>query len=211
MAEPEGQEPKSKAGSVKDLLLGAPRDLWVVIVVVLLESLSYFCMSFIFVLMLEKEYGMDDVGASGTYALFGIAISVYAILFGWVVDKLMVRRSMLLYAGLGVLSKALLGLVPSEVTLWLVMLGPLSFALSIGGTAVLAAIRRYTTANTRNVAFSVRYIAMNVGALLADESTLEGRPYLWLGVRDPVPTWGELKEEHDVLATETGRNTKRAA
>ena len=143
----------------------------IVIGVVFLESLAYFSMTFVYVLMLEEEYGMDDVGASTAYAVFGLAVSVYGILFGWTVDKLRVRKAIVLYVTLGVISKAVLGLVPSPVTMWIIVMGPLSFALAIGGTAILAAIRRYTTSATRNTAFSLRYIAMNVGALLAEPVT----------------------------------------
>lgn len=164
--------PQTGNGSgIKALFKGAPRDLWAVVAVVLLESMAYFTMSFLFILMLETEYDMGDVEASTAYALFGVAISVYGILFGWVVDRLRVRRSLILYSALGVVSKLVLGLVPSPVTLWLVMLGPLSFAISIGGTAVLAGVRRYTTRGTRNTAFAIRYIAMNVGALLAQPTS----------------------------------------
>lgn len=156
---------------LKELVMGAPRDLWVVVAGVLLESLAYFSMSFVFILMLEGEYMYDDVKSTSTYAAFGIAISMHGVLFGWLVDWLRVRRSLLLYAGLGLISKALLGLLPSEATLWVVMLGPMAFSLSIGGTATLAGIRRYTTDDTRNVAFSFRYVMMNLGALISEPVT----------------------------------------
>ena len=160
-------EVPKKAG-VKALLKGAPRDLFAVIAVVFLESLSYFCMTNTFILMLEGEYGMDDVQSTSIYAIFGIAISVYAIFFGWIVDVLLVRKSLLLHVGLGLVSKVLLGFMPSRPMLWIVLLGPLSFTLSIGGTTVLAAIRRYTTIHMLTVAFSLRYISMNIGSLVSE-------------------------------------------
>lgn len=162
---------KKAAGGIKDLLKGAPRDLFVVVVVVLLESLAYFAMTNMFILMLESEYGMNDTEASTVYASFGLAISVYAILFGWIVDHLLVRKSLLIHVGLGFVSKVAMGFMASRATLWIVLMGPLSFSLSMGGTAMLVAIRRYTTINTLTVAVSLRYVAMNIGSLISEPLT----------------------------------------
>lgn len=151
----------------RDVLKGASHNLWCLIFIVFLEAVAYFSVMELFMLMLEEEYGMDDVTASTTYAMFGIGISIHAILFGWVVDKLKVRKSLMLQLIISLFSKLLLGLFPSHIMLWLVMMGPLSFAISIGGTVVMVGIKRYTSVDSRAVAFSINYMAMNIGDIVA--------------------------------------------
>lgn len=150
-----------------DLVKGAPLDLWIIIIVVFMESFAYFSVSMIFMMTLEEEYGMNDVESSSVYAMFGVGVSIHSILFGWVVDKLFIRKSMLVHVGMLAVSKILLGLFPSRVMLWIMILGPLSFGLSIGATAVMVAIRRYTAVESRSVGFSLKYISMNIGAFVA--------------------------------------------
>jgi len=163
--QPSGEQPASPG--ITDLVKGAPRDFWVVIILVFFESFAYFSVTTVFMMTLEEEYGMNDVESSSTYAMFGLGVSMHSILFGWVVDKLRVRKSLLLHVVLLGIGKIAMGLFPYRPVLWIMMMGPISFSLSIGGTAVMVAIRRYTNVESRSVGFSLRYISMNMGAFVA--------------------------------------------
>ena len=145
----------------------APRELYLVYLMKLLESYGYFSFSLIMVLFLSDEFGQTDAQAGWVYGLFGMMITLYGLCVGVLIDNFGVRKSLILGSVLLLISRFSAMLTTSMGLMYvnLFFLMPLGTAL---GIPVLAtAIRRYTTADSRAVAFGLFYAAMNVAALLS--------------------------------------------
>ena len=145
----------------------APRELYLVYLMKLLESYGYFSFSLIMVLFLSDEFGQTDAQAGWVYGLFGMMITLYGLCVGVLIDNFGVRKSLILGSVLLLISRFSAMLTTSMGLMYvnLFLLMPLGTAL---GIPVLAtAIRRYTTADSRAVAFGLFYAAMNVAALLS--------------------------------------------
>ena len=72
----------------------APRELWILYVLKLLESFAYFSLSYVLVLYLSEEFGYSDQGAGWLYGFFGMLISLYGVFVGFIIDQLGVKRSL---------------------------------------------------------------------------------------------------------------------
>ena len=63
-------------------------QLWILYLLKLLESFAYFSLSYVLVLYLSEEFGYSDVAAGWVYGFFGMLISVYGVLVGFIIDQL---------------------------------------------------------------------------------------------------------------------------
>eukprot|EP00300_Choanocystis_sp_HF-7_P042714 c9421_g1_i1.p1 GENE.c9421_g1_i1~~c9421_g1_i1.p1 ORF type:complete len:499 (-),score=121.94 c9421_g1_i1:84-1580(-) len=145
----------------------APRELWIVYVLKLLESYGYFSMSLILTLYLSEEFGYDDVDAGLIYGVFGMLVSVYGIFVGFVIDNFGVQRSLILGHILLVAGRILLGIAKSQTVLLLVLFIIIPMGMCFGIPVMMTGIRRYTDSSNRTAAFGLFYQVMNVAALIA--------------------------------------------
>lgn len=76
------------------LLRTAPRELWLVYALKVLDSYGYFALSEVFTLLLTDEFGINDVTAGAYYGAWGTAITLYGILTGFLIDAMGVRTSL---------------------------------------------------------------------------------------------------------------------
>ncbi len=153
--------------TIRRLFANAPRDLWASMVIMFFESVVYFSFSYMLMLYLIDEVGMSDQSAGNTYAVFGVVISIFTVVFGGLVDRLLVRKTMLLQLWVGLAAKLALALVPNRYFGAFVMYVPLSFTVAVGTPLISVSIRRYTTQSTQSMAFALQYITMNVGAAVS--------------------------------------------
>lgn len=148
-------------------LLECPREIWIIFGMKFLESMAYFSTSFILVKFLSEEIGMSDQDAGWIYGGFGMMISIVGLCIGFVVDNLGVRASLvvasmiLMAARCGVLFAA----TPLQITVVFMTIYPVGCALNI--PVQMMSLKRYTTENTRQFAFSVFYVFMNISAAMA--------------------------------------------
>jgi POT family proton-dependent oligopeptide transporter len=150
-------------------LANAPRELWLIYVLKLLSSYAYFSLSLALVLFLSETLGYDDTNAGLLYGLYGVVTSLYGLASGWLIDRLGVRRSLLLGAGLGTVARAGMAVLTHRVAVALVLLTVLPFAECLGVPVLTICIKRYASGKdgVRTVAYSLFYTVMNVAALLA--------------------------------------------
>ena len=73
------------------VLSTAPRELWILFLLKLLESFAHFSLSYVLVLYLSEEFGYSDQSAGWVYGFFGMLISIYGVLVGFLIDRLGVR------------------------------------------------------------------------------------------------------------------------
>ncbi len=149
------------------VLKGAPRELWIVYGLKFLESYAYFSMSYVLVMYLSKEFGFTDVEAGWAYGLFGMLISVYGLLIGFVIDNLGVRKSMILGSVILLASRFILTVTTNTYVMSAMLYSALPLGTALGIPVMMTGIRRYTNDSNRSFGFSLFYVMMNVAALVA--------------------------------------------
>eukprot|EP00300_Choanocystis_sp_HF-7_P010459 c16958_g1_i2.p3 GENE.c16958_g1_i2~~c16958_g1_i2.p3 ORF type:complete len:285 (+),score=62.97 c16958_g1_i2:2048-2902(+) len=148
-------------------LYGSPKEIWIVFALVMLDSFSYFGISFILVLFLSSDIGYSDQDAGWIYGVFGMVISVYSIVLGCAVDVLGVRWTLLVGHTLMLISRAIITFTHSREVLLLMLFFVLPMGSAFVGPAMSTSLRRYTNDANRSQAFSLFIVMMNVGGLLA--------------------------------------------
>jgi len=149
----------------------APRELWLVYGLKVLESFSYFVSSLNLTPFLTSEFGLTDAEAGAVYSAWGVIAGVIGLVVGPAIDWLGVRPSLLIGGLLLTLGRALFAgaTSTSQVYVSLFLLQPIGMTLAIPVLSV--AIRRVTTDETRATAYGVFYSMMNVAALVSGLGT----------------------------------------
>ncbi len=155
------------ASTLDDLrkLLQSPRELWLIYVMKLLESIAYFAIYNVLVIFLSADLGYSDVEAGGIAGIWLTAISLLVFVSGFVADTLGLRSALLLATVSCGLGRALVTFGDSRA---LVLLG---LTVMVWGVASMkptmnAAVRAYSTPSTVAFAFSLYYVLMNVGSVV---------------------------------------------
>lgn len=157
----------SRAAVQMRALSRAPRELWLVYLLKLLSSYSYFSLSLILTVYLTDEFGMSDYAAGWAYGTYGVMSTLFGIVCGWFIDYCGVRLALLLGAVVGALSRLIMAFTVSPHLTMFMLYTLLPFAESLGIPIMTIAIKRYTNARNRTFAFSLFYSMMNVAALIA--------------------------------------------
>ena len=149
------------------LLNTAPRELWLVYVLKALDSYGYFALSEVFTMLLSNEFGLSDVRAGAYYGLWGMAITLYGVLTGTLIDAMGVRASLVASYALQTVSRiVLVGTRSTPLALSMIFfVQPL--ASSWGAPVLTIAIKRLVRDADRTVSFGLFYAMMNVAALLS--------------------------------------------
>jgi len=72
------------------------RELWTMIFLKILLSYSYFCLSSRLVVYLSEDHGFTDIEAADLYGVWGVSMSLIQFAAGPVIDRLQIRRSIIL-------------------------------------------------------------------------------------------------------------------
>lgn len=147
-------------------LSGVPRELWLVFAVKFLESVAYFSVLNLLVIYLEHDLHYDDVRGGFLFAFWATAISVMTFFAGFVADSLTIRRALILSVACCVVGRVLL-MFSTTRPVAAVALGVMAWGVASMLPTMTAAVRRYTSSSSVSFAFSLFYVMMNVGALVA--------------------------------------------
>ena len=148
----------------------SPRDLVIIYLITFVDSLAYFSFSYALILHLGHDVGLSDEMAGIFYGLFGLSISIATLIMGFVVDRIRIKKSIMIAATLGLVARmgmAYVVLTGSSALTGIFLFGPVSMSVAIMTPAIPIAVKRYTTASTINFAFSIYYGVMNVAAVIA--------------------------------------------
>ena len=148
----------------------SPRELWIFYVLCFIDSLSYFMFSHVLMLHLTQGLELSDEAAGVIYGVYGLAISVFAILLGSVADQLQVRRALVASSFMEMVVRFALVAVASPSSPWLsaaLLFLPMSFAMGLGAPVTTVGIRRFTTPRTSEHAFAIYYVVMNGAAAMS--------------------------------------------
>ena len=149
------------------VLRGAVRELWIVFAVKLLTILAYGVMNSTLVLWLSANLGYDDAHAGYLVAGWSLALTLFTVLAGSVVDAIGLRKAFLLGLYVCLLARAVMTFTTVK---WLALgcgMLPLALGEALGTPVLVAAVHRYSTTAQRSISFAIFYAMMNVGFLIA--------------------------------------------
>lgn len=164
--------PDLTAGSAAPGPLGQPRGLATLFLTEMWERFSYYGMRAVLILYLvsavhEGGFGFDDRTASAIYGLYIAATYVFALLGGWVADRLLGAQRAILLGGVFITAgNALLLVGPGGIF----FLGLLVVVLGVGLLKPNISVQVGTLypegGARRDAGFSIFYLGISVGALL---------------------------------------------
>jgi MFS family permease len=150
------------------VLKGAERELWLTFLIKLLIISAYSITNKTLVLWLSSDLGFNDQAAGALIGwVWAPAMTVCTLLAGSVTDALGLRRTF--FVGVSVCLVARAVMVFATIP-WLALAGglfPLVIGEALGTPVLIAATRRYSTTLQRSISFSIIYMVMNVGYLIA--------------------------------------------
>ena len=149
-------------------LLCAPRDLWIIYLVKLIESVAYFATIGILILYLHDDLWFSDVESGTIYGVWGTIVSVLTFIAGFVADAMGQRKALLIAGVTLVISRFLL--LSSELS-WVPLVGIVISAWGIASMkpVMTAAVKRHAPSAQRAFAYNIFYVVMNLGAFMAGQ------------------------------------------
>ena len=151
------------------LLASLPSQVFVVLLLELLNSYRSFGLRFVKYQLITNEYGLSDLEAGALLGVAGNVQMAFLILGSVVIDLFGVRRTALFSLSCAVVSRALIVFGRSRATLLtsLLVLSPLGEQLlSIGLYKV--ALKKLTPPRARPLVFAVQYATFNLAGALCD-------------------------------------------
>lgn len=165
-------------------LAGAPREMWFTFCLKFFSVTAYKILNATLVLWLAADLGFSKEGAFGFVTGWAIVMSVVTLLVGSVTDAIGVRRTLLLGVSICVISRAVMVVTTDK---WLALgcgLFPLAAGEALCTPVLVAALRKFTSAGQRSVAFSLFYAIMNFGFMVAW--------FIFDGVRESILANGQI-------------------
>ena len=163
------QEAK-KLGFIEDyrlLFKTSTRELWIIYFLKFAESFAFFTTLTIMVLFLSADLGMDDGQAANTYGMWALCWGLLVFFSGTFSDVIGIKKALLL----GFISLTVGRFVLAAFSnYWVVLIIGLPL-LALGQPLMIpiksAAIKQYTTAKSRGLAFAIFYALMNFASFLS--------------------------------------------
>ena len=149
------------------VLKDAIPELWIVFAIKFVGIAAYGLTNLTLVLWLRSELGYGDKQALRLVAAWSILMTVVTLLVGSLTDVLGMRRTLFLGTGICIFARLMMTLTTVR---WLALAGglmPLAVGEALGGPVLIAAVRHYSNTRQRSISFSIIYVMMNVGFLLA--------------------------------------------
>jgi MFS family permease len=166
------------------VLKGGARELWLTFTVKFLVVAAYAMTNSTLVLWLTSDFGYSDQKALGLVAAWSLSMTVCTLLVGSLTDAIGLRKTFFLGVWICVVARAVMAFTSIK---WLALAGglfPLAIGEALGTPVLVAAIRKYSSTKQRSISFSIFYMMMNVGFLVA--------AYLFDWVRQGLGEHGHL-------------------
>jgi MFS family permease len=150
------------------VLKGAERELWLTFLIKLLIISAYSVTNKTLILWLSSDLGFSDQAAGALIGwVWAPAMTVFTLLAGSLTDALGLRRTFFLGVIICLIARSMMVFTTIP---WLALAGglfPLVIGEALGTPVLIAAARRYSTTRQRSISFSMIYMVMNVGYLIA--------------------------------------------
>lgn len=151
------------------VLFSAPRELWIIYIAYILENLAYKVgAASVLVLWLSSDLGFNDVRAGAMIATWSMVITLITVVIGSLTDALGIRKTFLLGFWVCLASRIVMTVTVNK---WIVL--PLGLYLQGAGLALMvpvmiSAVKKYSNAAQRSIAFAMYYALMNAGFAVGD-------------------------------------------
>lgn len=117
--------------------------------------------------VLTEDCGFSDEVGGLIFGLFSFTMALYGFLLGPLLDKLLLRKTLLIEVCLGLLGKLILTISLHPVAVCVALFGPIALGLALAHPCVMVGLMRYTRPEYRKLAFALRYVIMNLGSLIS--------------------------------------------
>jgi len=160
---------KHKLADFLLVLKQLPGQVWILLVLHMLDGFSYFAISTNLTIYLTTNFDVDDVTAGVYYGIWGALLVAFGIPTGFLIDRLGIKTSMIVGAVFNAISRTIFALSDNlEIALAALFIGTTigaGFFISV----VHVALNRYTENDQRHssVGFALLYTFMNIGAIAA--------------------------------------------
>jgi len=179
----EEQQPKSlkdalcEIGNTFKAIILAPKVLYGINIMYLLEGLVYFGVLTILAKFMHDSVGLTDIQSGWILGLLTGGITFAMFFLGGVSDKIGVRKALVISLGMMVVGRMLLGLAGNLYSgggMWspmflMICAGLLLIVVAYGfyQPAAYAGVKKYTTKKTSAMGYAMVYALMNLGAFLS--------------------------------------------
>jgi len=150
------------------VLKGARRELWLTFLIKFFIYTAYSVTNKTMVLWLSKDLGFSDQAAGALIGwVWAPAMTVFTLLAGSLTDAIGLRRTFFLGVAICTIARSVMIVttIPSLAFAFGVL--PLAVGEALGTPVLLAATRCYSTTQQRSFSFSIIYVVMNIGYLVA--------------------------------------------
>jgi POT family proton-dependent oligopeptide transporter len=163
--------------SQEKTFLGHPRGLATLFMTEFFERFTYYGMRALLVLFLvtattdaNPGFGIDREAAGSIYGLYTGAVFLFSLPGGWIADRLIGQRRAVYYGGLFIALGNFLLAVPGSAAVF--YLGLACIVIGVGLlkpniSAIVGALYEGQPGARRDAGFSIFYMGINLGALLA--------------------------------------------
>ena len=145
------------------VLKSAIHELWSIFACKILAIVAYGLCNSTIILWLSKDLGWSDVQAGVIVATWSTILSLVTVMIGSLVDTIGIKKSLIIGFVICIFSRLVMSF--STVNAIVIPLGlmPLAVGEALMTPVMVAAIKLYTTAAQRSMAFSLFYTMMNIG------------------------------------------------
>jgi MFS family permease len=149
------------------VLRGASRELWITFALKLMNYAAYKVTTLTLVLWLSAEYHYTDQDAAHVVLGWSVSMTVCTLLVGAVTDAIGLRRAFFLGTWVCIFARAVMVFAHTPWIAICLGLFPLALGEALGTPVLVAAVQKYSTTAQRSIAFSVAYMLLNAGAVMA--------------------------------------------
>ncbi len=150
------------------VMKGAQRELWLTFAIKLLIISAYSITNKTLILWLSYDLGYNDQSAGVLVGwIWAPAMTIFTLLAGSVTDALGLRRTFFVGVWICLVARAVMAFSTIK---WLALAGglfPLVIGEALGTPVLIAATRKYSTTRQRSISFSIIYVVMNLGYVIA--------------------------------------------
>ncbi len=162
-----------------------PFEYWLVQFINLCHSAGYFALLAICTLFFTENLGLDDVWTGYVVTGMTVGTTLCLLVSGAVTDSLGIKKSLLIAIGM----QTVLWAIVTTMGLWesapgRVWIGAAAFILMAPGMAMTITVfqssnRRFSSKRSRSASFSLWYLMMNLGGVIAGYVIVDGVRLSW--------------------------------
>lgn len=159
--------PETKPTLKEDLvaLLRCPRELWLIYLATFFEYMGIFSFLPTLPLWLSNDFGLSDKQAGWWASVFSMLITAVLVMVGVFVDRIGVRRMLLLSFSFAAVTRLGMALSTSS-TIALATLVAFAFAYGSISPGLQVAVGQAATKRTRAFAYSLWYVSFNLAGAM---------------------------------------------